>query len=225
MPHQSIVTKIVVSRPGVKFESIIWDWNGTLLNDVKIAIDIINQLLTDRNLKPVTLSQYLDVFTFPVISYYEQIGFDLKNEPFEIPANQFINSYNKAVESCLLHEEVFGVLARLQKSGFRQFILSAMEQNQLERTVSESGIKGFFEDICGLDNHFAISKVENGQLLIKEKGLNPKLTLIIGDTIHDFEVAQAIGCSCLLIAHGHQSKTRLLTTGAKVLDNLMEIDL
>ena len=223
MPHQFIVTKIVVSRPGVKFESIIWDWNGTLLNDVEIAIAIINELLADRNLEPVTLDRYLDIFTFPVQNYYEQIGFDLKNEPFEIPAGQFINGYNKAVESCPLHEEVFEVLAGLQKQGFRQFILSAMEQSQLERTVSESGITRFFEELCGLDNHFANSKVENGKLLIKTKGLNPELTLIIGDTVHDYEVAQAIGCKCILIAHGHQSKKRLERTGTTVLDNLKEI--
>ena len=63
----------------MKYESIIWDWNGTLLNDVRIAIDSINYLLLDRKLVPLTLERYLEVFTFPVQNYYEQIGFDLKN--------------------------------------------------------------------------------------------------------------------------------------------------
>jgi phosphoglycolate phosphatase len=71
----------------VRFDSIIWDWNGTLLNDVEVAINSINRLLYDRNLVPLTLERYLDVFTFPVQDYYEVIGFDLINEPFEIPAS------------------------------------------------------------------------------------------------------------------------------------------
>ena len=208
----------------MKFESIIWDWNGTLLNDVDIAVAIINQLLGDRAHQPITLAHYLEVFTFPVQDYYEKIGFDLKNEPFEIPAFQFIASYNKAVETCGLHPEAIPVLQQLQNLGCRQFILSAMEQQQLEKTISDNQISSFFEEICGLDHHFATSKVENGRNLIFKRELNPELTLLIGDTIHDREVAQAIGCHCILIANGHQSKIRLLNAGAMVLNNLDEIE-
>ena len=207
----------------MKFESIIWDWNGTLLSDVDIAVAIINQMLEDRALKPITHARYLEVFTFPVRDYYEQIGFDLKNEPFDIPAFQYITRYNKAVQSCGLHPEALPVLRWLKHLGCRQFILSAMEQQQLEKTISDNKITPFFDEICGLDHHFATSKVENGRNLIAKSGLNPELTLLIGDTIHDYEVAQAIGCHCILIANGHQSKIRLLNTGAKVLNNLEEI--
>ena len=208
----------------MRFESIIWDWNGTLLSDVDIAVAIINQLLKGRALKPISQARYLEVFTFPVRDYYEQIGFDLKNEPFEVAAFQYIASYNLAVQSCGLYPEALAVLRRLQYLGCRQFILSAMEQQQLEKTISDNKITPFFEEICGLDHHFATSKVENGRNLIANRGLNPELTLLIGDTIHDYEVAQAIGCHCILIANGHQSKIRLLNTGAIVLNNLDEIE-
>jgi phosphoglycolate phosphatase len=208
----------------VRFDSIIWDWNGTLLNDVDVAINSINRLLLDRNLKPLTLERYLDVFTFPVQNYYERIGFDLKNEPFEMPAFQFITIYNKAVETCGLHNEVVPLLNRLRGRGYRQFILSAMEQTQLEKTVADKGIDQFFEDLSGLDNHYAMSKVENGRSLISKKVLNPERTLMVGDTIHDFEVAQAIGCNCVLVAIGHQSKERLLSSGANVVESLEGID-
>jgi len=207
----------------VRFEAIIWDWNGTLLNDVHIAIESINQLLRDRKLIPLNLERYLDVFMFPVQDYYEQIGFDLKNEPFEISASQFIAIYNKAVDDCGLHEDVIPLLSQLQQRGYRQFILSAMEQQTLEKTVNDNGISSFFEDLCGLSDHYAKSKVENGKSLILERGLDPERTLLIGDTTHDYDVALAIGCSCVLIAQGHQSKERLLSSGAVVFDRLDEI--
>ena len=209
----------------MKFESVIWDWNGTLLNDSHVAVNIINQLLNDRDLSRITIEQYLEVFTFPVRDYYEQIGFDLVNEPFEVPAIQFISSYNKAVKSCPLHNNAIPLLLRLQKLGYRQFILSAMEQNQLEKTALDCGISHFFEDLSGLDNHFATSKVENGISLIRNRNLTPELTVLIGDTVHDYEVAQAIGCACVLIAHGHQSRKRLEKTGVKILENLDEVEL
>jgi len=207
----------------VKFESIIWDWNGTLLNDVQIAIDSINYLLHDRKLLPLTIERYLEVFTFPVHDYYVQIGFNLKDEPFEVPANQFIAIYNKAVESCGLHPESIPVLKHFQNQGCRQFILSAMEQKNLEKTVTDNNIYHFFEVLCGLSDNYAMSKIENGKALIGQKGLNPDLTLLVGDTTHDFDVANAIGCKCVLVANGHQSKERLLMSGAKVLDNLEDI--
>jgi len=208
----------------VKFDSIIWDWNGTLLNDVRIAVDSINHLLHDRDLELLTIERYLEVFTFPVQDYYELIGFDLKTEPFEIPAFQFISIYNTAVKDCGLHDEVVPLLSRLRNLGYRQFILSAMEQQVLEKTVTDNDIHHFFEDLCGLSDNFAVSKVANGKSLINKRGLDPERTLMVGDTIHDYEVAQAIGCKCVLIAKGHQSKERLLTTGAHVLDGLDEIE-
>src|SRR5665647_855016 len=101
----------------MKFDSIIWDWNGTLLDDVDIVIESINKLLQDRNMVLLNIKRYLDVFTFPVQDYYERIGFDLNNEPFEIPAFQFITNYNKAVESCRLHKEAFPLLNHLHGQG------------------------------------------------------------------------------------------------------------
>ena len=207
----------------MKFETVIWDWNGTLLNDLSVAVTIINQMLIERNLKPITVEHYLEVFTFPVCDYYEQIGFDLEKEPFEIPAFQFISNYNIAVQTCRLHRDVTAILGCLKDQGYRQFILSAMEQQQLEKTVQQSGIPHFFEELVGLDNHFASSKIENGREMFTKRGLTPELTVLIGDTVHDYEVAEAIGCKCILVTHGHQSQRRLMKTGAKVVDSLDEI--
>jgi len=204
------------------FESVIWDWNGTLLNDRDLALTTINQLLEQRALPTLGVDHYLEVFTFPVQEYYAKIGFDLHKEPFEIPASQFIDLYNKGVAKCTLHNQAKVVLRRIQALGCRQFILSAMEQSQLEKTVADNGIRVHFEELCGLDNHFATSKIENGKRFIRAKRLNPKRTIMIGDTVHDYEVAQAMGCECILIANGHQSKKRLVNTGAQTLDNLSQ---
>jgi phosphoglycolate phosphatase len=204
-------------------ETIIWDWNGTLLNDSHLSLSTINRLLKERNLKTLSHEQYLEVFTFPVIDYYRTIGFDFEKEPFELPANQYIDIYNNAVDNCGLHTGVIESLARFSSLGIRQFILSAMEQQQLNRTVMLNRIHHFFEAVAGLDNHYAVSKIEVGHKLIDSHNLNLSKTLLIGDTIHDFEVAQSLGCQCLLIANGHQSAKRLERTGAKVVKNLSEI--
>jgi phosphoglycolate phosphatase len=78
---------------GVKL--IIWDWNGTLLNDVSVCVEAMNEMLSERNLTILNDSTYRNVFTFPVKNYYQKLGFDFDQEPFEIPAMQFMDLYRK----------------------------------------------------------------------------------------------------------------------------------
>lgn len=202
---------------------IIWDWNGTLLNDAGLAVDTMNRMLGKRGLPELTMDRYKSVFTFPVKDYYEKIGFDFHEEPFEIPAIEFIEVYNSLVHGCELHSDSFRVLNSFKLAGVKQYILSAMEQEVLNACLKHYQIEQFFEYASGLDNFYAASKVENGHRLIKQLTLNAANLLLIGDTVHDFEVASELGCRCILIADGHQSKDVLQATGAVVLDSISQL--
>lgn len=202
---------------------IIWDWNGTLLNDIELCVQTINGMLQKRNLQQLSVEEYKAVFTFPVKNYYQKIGFDFNTEPFEIPARQFIDGYNSKVESCNLHENSIAVLNYFQSVGIRQFILSAMKQDSLNQCLEQQKISHFFEHVSGLDNHYAASKLENGQQLIADFNLKASELILIGDTIHDFEVARKLGCQCVLVANGHQSKQILESTGVLVIDELSQL--
>ncbi|HDR51542.1 MAG TPA: HAD family hydrolase, partial [Mariniphaga anaerophila] len=91
------------------------------------------------------------------------------------------------------------------------------------KTLKHNGIFHFFEGVAGLGDHYAVSKVERGRQLISQFKIEKENALIIGDTIHDFEVAQELEIRCILIADGHQSEERLKRTGALVLDNLFDL--
>lgn len=202
---------------------IIWDWNGTLLDDTRLCVEIMNELLEKRNLPKITKEIYLEVFTFPVKEYYTKIGFDFTTEPFEIPAIEFIEKYNQRVLSCFLHADAIEVLNYFKNEGVRQFILSAMHQEILDNCIQNFGISRYFESISGLDNHYAVSKSKNGEKLISDFGINNQNLMFIGDTCHDSEVAEILSCKCTLVANGHQSENVLRKTGAIVLNNLLEL--
>ncbi|MBN1819940.1 MAG: HAD family hydrolase [Prolixibacteraceae bacterium] len=207
------------------YKNIIWDWNGTLLNDLDLCVGTINILLADRKLPLLTNGRYKEVFSFPVKQYYEKAGFDFTKEDFAIPAREFIEKYNAKVNNCNLHFTANAVLEKFRIKKVRQFVLSAMKQDMLEATIRYHRIFDYFEKITGLDDHYAVSKIELGILLLKESRLNKNETCIIGDTLHDYEVAEELGVDCILIADGHQSKDRLLTSGVKVLNSLEELAL
>jgi phosphoglycolate phosphatase len=203
--------------------NIIWDWNGTLLNDLSLCISSINNLLGKRQLKLLDKNSYQEVFAFPVKDYYAAIGFDFSKEDFSVPAHEFIELYEAGVKRCTLHPDAVMVLSKFKDKGLKQYVLSAMQQDMLVKTLKQNHIFHFFEGIAGLDDHYAVSKLERGKLLFGEFGINKTNTCLVGDTLHDFEVAQALGIECILIADGHQSKERLNRTGTLVLDSLADI--
>lgn len=206
------------------FETIIWDWNGTLLNDVKICLSIVNGLLHDRKLDTLNENKYKEIFSFPVKDYYEKAGFDFSKEDFKIPADEFISNYNQRIlKESNLHLGARMILDSFKEKGHQQLIISAMEQKSLLESVKHHQIDHHFIEISGINNHYAASKIDNAKRLFKKLALNTQNCCLIGDTIHDFEVATELGCECILVAAGHQNANRLATTGKIVLNDLTEL--
>jgi len=204
-------------------KAIVWDWNGTLLNDIDICIKCINQLLSKRNKKTLTKEIYTDIFTFPVKDYYQLAGFDFEEEEFEKPAMEFINLYHENLPNSGLHKSVITILNIIKNKNIPQYILSAMEHESLVKSLKYTGIYDYFVDIKGIDNHYAHSKLEMGIDLLKRIDIKKSEILLIGDTLHDKRVANDLGINYLLVAEGHQSKERLLKNTPMVVDNLEEV--
>ncbi|MBI9066998.1 MAG: HAD family hydrolase [Salinivirgaceae bacterium] len=203
--------------------TIIWDWNGTLLNDINICLQAMNLLLTERKLPLLDEKRYKAIFTFPVKEYYQQIGFDFTKEPFEKPALEFIENYHKFLPEAQLFSEVIPTLEKFKSLKKKQMVLSAMEEKSLTQSISHLKISKYFSKIAGITDHFAKSKIERGIKLLADENINSNECVLIGDTIHDKEVAKELGCKCILIANGHQSINRLQIDGNVVLNNLSEL--
>jgi len=205
------------------YKHIIWDWNGTLFNDVALCVDVINGILTRRNLKSLTLEEYKNIFTFPVSEYYIKVGLDFTKYPFEELGIEWMNEYERRRSECNLHKEAERLLNLISGLGIKQSLLSAYPHKTLVEIIKHFKLDSFFTHLVGLDHIYATSKVELGKELIKKLEHSKHEILLIGDTIHDFEVANEIGVDCILVANGHQSKEKLLKCGVVVLDNLDDL--
>jgi phosphoglycolate phosphatase len=203
-----------------KYKHIIWDWNGTLFNDVHLCNDIINSLLVKNGITPLSLRRYREIFTFPIKDYYIEAGFDFSKTSFEILGKEFMDEYEKRKTEAAIFNNVKDILEFVKSCGLTQSILSAYVQGVLEEFVEYFQIRDYFIGLAGLDNIYAESKVEIGKKCIKNLNYDEKDILLIGDTKHDFEVAEALGIDCILVTTGHQSQKRLEECGVKVFDNL-----
>lgn len=205
------------------YKHIIWDWNGTLLDDAWLCVEVMNGMLSARGMKNVSLDFYRSVFTFPVRDYYEKLGYDFAKEPFEEVGMEFMVHYNRRQKECSLHPEAFPVLQAFREKGFAQSILSAREQNELIAETLDMGVNSFFERVYGTDDHYAHGKTDVGIRLIRDLQLPMTQILFIGDTQHDAEVAREIGIDCILIPNGHHNEDRLRQCGYPVIPGLTEL--
>jgi phosphoglycolate phosphatase len=203
-----------------KYKHIIWDWNGTIINDLDLCVELINELLIERRLKTLNAESYREVFTIPVKNYYAKLGFDFSQESFEVIGKKWMDEYERRKFECGLYDGVKDVLQIINQFGIGQSILSAYSQHTLDEMVEYHGLTNYFTHIVGLDNIYAASKLHLGKDLMKRLGNGKGETLLIGDTEHDYEVACEIGADCVLIANGHQSREKLEKLGAVVLPNL-----
>ena len=153
-----------------KYKHIIWDWNGTILNDVALGVDIINGLLKERKLNLLTVDLYKDVFTIPVKDYYASLGFDFSKEPFEVVGKYWMDEYEKRKFECRLYNGVVDLMEKINKSGIGQSILSAYSQHTLEEMVAHYNLGKYLEHIVGLDNIYAASKLHLGIELMERLG-------------------------------------------------------
>ena len=206
----------------MKFRHIIWDWNGTLWDDTWLCVEINNHMLARRNLPAITADIYRDRLCFPVDQYYCQLGFDYERDPYSTLAEEFIEEYTRRRFECDLQPDARKLIQSLFNRNIPQAVLSAYQQDTLLQAVDFFRLTEYFEDIIGLNDIYASGKVENGKSYIASIAVDPGEILFIGDTIHDYEVARAMGVHCVLVANGHNSRARLESCGVEVVDTLAE---
>ncbi len=205
------------------YQYIFWDWNGTLLDDARVCVDVLNDVLSLYKKPATTYEQYLKDFGFPVSDYYEQLGFDFSKESYDDVAHAYMDRYSQRQFDCSLHHGVEDVLRACKRQGLGQSVLSAYQTDLLEQIVNHFGLRGYFFRLAGRDDLYAASKAEQGKTLLAQTNVASQNILLIGDTIHDFEVAEELSVDCLLISNGHQRPERLFSCGVPVLPSISEV--
>lgn len=206
----------------MRYDRVIWDFNGTILDDVAVSIASTDELLIRNSLPPVkTVEKYYSVFGFPIIDYYKRLGFDFTVTDYSDLAEEWVKIYLNNVKNARLRDGVEIVLRHIKSKGIKQTILSMSESFMLNEQVKNLGITDYFDEIIGKDDILA-----SGKLSLAEQWRNShsdKNILYIGDTSHDVQSAEIIGAECILIKDGHESYESKINSGYKVISSLNDI--
>ena len=201
--------------------TVIWDWNGTLADDAYASLLVVNDILAKRDMPPITMEQYYQYIDTPISRFYEHL-FDLNVVTMDEITREFQEFYPRHFHS--LHQGVPELLEALRQRNVRQVILSSGYQETLERDLRKFHIEGYFDAVLGSSDTLATGKVQRGLDWMAQQRISPQGMVMIGDTLHDYDTAKAMGVPCILCAIGHQSKEDLLTAGVPVVERFSQLE-
>ena len=201
---------------------ILWDWNGTLLDDLQYAIGVRNRIFPTFGLPTIdSLEEYYQQFTFPVRLYYERAGVTDAN--FNQVAHAWMDEYVRGCSQIPLHGDAEETVHAFAKAGLHQVILSASQMDILRQQLGYyPQLEGCFHELLALSDIYARSKEAIGRAYLERCGVPAGECVMLGDTLHDADVANAMGTQCVLIARGHQNRETLESAGVPVCDSLTE---
>lgn len=206
---------------------IIWDWNGTLLDDAELCVQCINEILKSRNLKMVNIEFYRDHFSFPVSNYYKKLGLPVSGDEYQEVAKSFIENYKNKSRNLNLQPNCIEVLTHFQKEGIEQSVLSASHHQDLTKYIGQFELNSFMSLISGVDNFHAKGKVGLSKEHFSKINCTKDQILMVGDTMLDDEIVRELSINGALVTNGHNSDYALRNSHSvrvanlKVLMNLL----
>ncbi len=203
----------------MKYTHVVWDWNGTLFDDIDFSIECVNSLLKKYGLNTLTREKYYEVFGFPISDYYKRVGFDFNKTPYDVLAKEYMDKYMPGSYFCPLREGAQAAIDKLNSMGCKNIVLSASKKDYLLSQMKHTGIKNI-DAVYGIGNIHAAGKQELASRVRKE--YKDAKMLFIGDTPHDMLAAKAANADWVFVSGGHKAADELKKYGA-VFDHLAEV--
>ncbi len=205
-----------------EYKTIIWDFNGTIIDDVRAALGAVNDMLLRRSQPLINLQQYRDAIDIPIWKFYLTV-FDEGSITQEEAIREFDFGVDKHLQSNPLMIDADKVLAHFSGLDKRQIIVSSSHIDKVRKQLASLGVEEYFSQVLALTDYYAGDKTHLARRYMESHSLIPEETVVIGDCVADFRMAQELGCDCILNTMGHQSEEALEKTGAVIINSLAEL--
>jgi phosphoglycolate phosphatase-like HAD superfamily hydrolase len=206
---------------------IVWDWNGTLLDDLEIVVESLNVGTAEFGVAPIDADGYRDHFTRPVRAFYDSLfGRAVSDMEWAYLNKTFHDEYYERVHRAPLTVGAVDAVDRVSSMGWSQSLLSMSIHDQLLGAVTARGIADRFTLIDGLTVPTGGLKSQLLGTHVDSLGHDPSGVLLIGDTPDDAVAARQVGAGVILFDGGSHHLWTLKAIGAPMAHTLGEaIDL
>lgn len=198
---------------------LVWDWNGTLLNDIEVVVASTNTAFVKAGGLAITVDDHRRRFRRPIIDFYsEWLGRELTETEFVEMDELFHASYRDSLTTVSLAADAISAMAAWTGT---QSLLSMWFHHELVPMVARFGLD--FRRIDGLrDRGQGTYKAEHLKNHLLEQGLTGPEVVLIGDSVDDFTAAKAVGARCVLYSGGFTHEESLRACGVPVARTLTE---
>ncbi len=202
---------------------VVWDWNGTLLDDLMVVLASVNAGVGPYRSEPVTLDDYRTHYTRPVKRFYDALlGREISHAEWIDLDHRFHLAYRSQMTEAPLAAGAREALERTAGNGMSQSLLSMYPHDDLIPLVAAAGIDHHFDRIDGLRGSPGERKAPYLQSHLDQLSADPSDTLVIGDTPDDADAAAAVGADCVLVDNGSHHRPSLEATGVRIASSLVE---
>jgi phosphoglycolate phosphatase-like HAD superfamily hydrolase/ADP-ribose pyrophosphatase YjhB (NUDIX family) len=182
--------------------NIIFDWSGTLVDDLPAVWEASNHVLISAGRPEMSLAEFRAEFCLPFTRFYD------KHTP-HVPMAQLEDWFHgrfrqvQAAVDALPHARSFLEFCRHRQ--LRTFLLSTVAPEHFATQSNRTGLGGY------LDKPYVgvWDKREKIHTILAENGLDPAETLFIGDMEHDIETARHGGVRSCAVLTGYNTLTQL----------------
>ncbi|WP_345353518.1 HAD family hydrolase [Actinoallomurus liliacearum] len=204
---------------------IVWDWNGTLFDDIDATVDATNEVFASYGLPMMDRAGFQAIYSRPIWACYERLlGRALEEGEWERLDAAFHDSYHRLMERCRLAADARHAIDALTDAGHTQSLLSMWHHDRLTVAVREHGIGEIFRRVDGLrPGEAGGSKAEFMVRHLSRLGVDPAEVVAVGDSADDAAAARHAGARAILYAGGTQARADLARLGLPVVDRLTEI--
>ncbi|GGT90553.1 MULTISPECIES: HAD family hydrolase [Streptomyces] len=211
-------------KNGKHAKHLVWDWNGTLLDDIEAVIGATNAAFAELGLAPITLARYRELYMVPVPKFYERLMGRLPtDDEWTLMDGVFHKHYWQRAETCGLTVGAAELLAARQESGLTQSLLSLAPHTDLVPLVRRHGIEERFVRVDGrVGSSTAGKSAHMVRHLAALEGVDPSRIVVIGDAADDAVAAAHVGARAVLYTGGSHSRASLERVGVPVVDSLAE---
>lgn len=202
---------------------VVWDWNGTLLDDLPVVVEAVNLSMGRLGMPPIDEDGYRDHFTRPVRAFYDSLfGRPISDEEWDQLNEGFHTEYFARVDGAALTVDTVVALDAAASLGWGQSLLSMSPQDWLEHVVSSKGVAERFLLIDGLSGATGGLKAQHMEEHVQALDIHPERVVVIGDTPDDAVAARHVGANVVLYDGGSHHLPHLEGMGAPVAHSLVQ---
>lgn len=207
---------------------LVWDWNGTLFDDLDLVVKSVNAGLASVGGPVIDADLYRTHYTRPVKLFYDRLfGRELSTEEWLTLDSAFHTAYVEELGSAYLTHDAHLALEKVAAGGHTQSLLSMFPHEYLLPLVERLGIGHYFDRIDGLSGDGSSPGDLKATYLARHlevltRGDPPGTVAVLGDTPDDAVAARAVGAEVVLYDGGSHHRADLELAGVPIVSTLLE---